>query len=281
MEHIDTILTVIALAIGIALTAFFMATRGRISILRPKPKGIDSIGGKFGSSVVLKDFEAFCKDVMDGDYIFFYDPKVFIEHRKIPDRRKDLLHYNGTFYPMWDNKTMNNHNFIAIGVYDQYDTLGKYPKAALHKLDNLIRPYDLILTITQYTDDTGTDINKDKLLPIYLLTYNSNYEIFAYNTDKKTVYLIEHYELKPFLTALTPSLLKNLIYIGEKTYNVEYTKFPGALPWTFNWEGVRAPKDIVCTLPSRRTKVEEDDFSIPETFHNQLHKYPNRSKLEY
>lgn len=272
------IIGIFILFIAIVITGLFIYSD---KIMNRVPPHIPGIGGKLGSSLVLKDFESFCTDVVNGDYIFFYDPKVFKEHRKIPDRRKDLLHYNGTFYPMWDNKTKNNHNFIALRVYDEYDSIINYPPGSLKRLDNLLRPFDLMVTIQQYTDNTGSDTYKDKLPPVYLVTYNSNYEILAYNTDKKVIYILQHQDLKEFLSASVIINLRNLFYIGLDTYNVEYSKFPGTLPWTFNWEGVRSPNDIVCTLPSKRTGKEVDNFTVPEQFIKRLHSYPNRSKIEF
>lgn len=236
---------------------------------RPDPHSL-GIGGKWGSYIKLKDMNHFAADVMNGDFIFFYDPEVFKSYRFTIDNKEPLLSGNGVFYPMWDNESKTDHDFIAIHVYDKDDSIIHYKAPSVKRLDShLLRPTDFIVMITQYAK--SSDTYKDKLLPLLAFGYNPEYEVMAYNTDKEVVYIIEQKDLKAFLERHNDYSLRNLIYIGEKTYNVEYKKFKDKQPWTFNWEHVRDANDIVCTLPSRREDKVTDDFNIPSSFISKLH----------
>ena len=234
----------------------------------PDPSTL-GIGGKWGSYIKLKDMNRFAADVMAGDFIFFYDPEIFKPYRFAIDLKYPFWSANGVYYPMWDNKAKTDHDFIAIHVYDKNDAIVDYKAPSVKRLDkHLLRPTDFVIMITQYAK--SKDSHKDKLLPLFAFGYNSEYEILAYNTDKEVVYILEQKDLKDFLDRHNDYSLRNLIYIGEKTYNVEYRKFKDKQPWTFNWEHVRAPKDIVCTLPSKREDKVVDDFNIPSSFISKL-----------
>lgn len=236
---------------------------------RPDPHSL-GIGGKWGSYIKLKDMNHFAADVMNGDFIFFYDPDIFKSYRFTIDNKEPLLSGNGVFYPMWDNESKTDHDFIAIHVYDKDDSIIHYKAPSVKRLDShLLRPTDFVIMITQYAK--SSDTYKDKLLPLLAFGYNPEYEVMAYNTDKEVVYIIEQKDLKAFLERHNDYSLRNLIYIGEKTYNVEYKKFKDKQPWTFNWEHVRDANDIVCTLPSRREDKVTDDFNIPSSFISKLH----------
>lgn len=236
---------------------------------RPDPHSL-GIGGKWGSYIKLKDMNHFAADVMNGDFIFFYDPDIFKSYRFTIDNKEPLLSGNGVFYPMWDNESKTDHDFIAIHVYDKDDSIIHYKAPSVKRLDShLLRPTDFIVMITQYAK--SSDTYKDKLLPLLAFGYNPEYEVMAYNTNKEVVYIIEQKDLKAFLERHNDYSLRNLIYIGEKTYNVEYKKFKDKQPWTFNWEHVRAAKDIVCTLPSKREDKVVDDFNTPSSFISKLH----------
>ena len=237
-------------------------------VAKPEPISL-GIGGKWGSYIKLKDMNRFAADVMEGDFIFFYDPEIIKSYRFTVDYKDPLLSDNGVFYPMWDNESKTDHDFIAIHAYDKDDAIIDYKAPSVKRLDkHLLRPTDFVIMITQYAK--SKDTHKDKLLPIFAFGYNSEYEIMAYNTDKEVVYILEQKDFKAFLERHNDYSLRNLIYIGEKTYNVEYRKFKDKLPWTFNWEHIRAPKDIVCTLPSKREDKVVDDFNIPSSFISKL-----------
>jgi hypothetical protein len=246
---------------------------------KPDPSSL-GIGGKWGSYIKLKDMNSFKDDIINGDFIFFYDPEVFKSHRFTVDYKEPLLSGNGVFYPMWDNKDKTDHDFIAIHVYDQDDVIIDYKAPSVKRLDKrLLRTTDFVIMITQYAK--SKDTSKDKLLPLFAFGYNSEYEILAYNTDKEVVYILPQKDFRTFLDQHNGYALRNLIYIGEKTYNVEYKKFKDKLPWTFNWEYVRAAKDIVCTLPSRREDNVVDDFNIPSSFISKLKNSYTKCKITF
>lgn len=251
-------------------------TRDLVTI-KPDPSTL-GIGGKWGSYIKLKDMNHFETSVMGGDFIFFYDSEIFKPYRFAIDSKYPFWSANGVYYPMWDNKAKTDHDFIAIHVYDKNDPIVDYKAPSIKRLDShLLRPIEYVVTLTQYAK--SKDSYKNKLLPILAFGYNPEYEIFAYNTDKEVVYIIEQKDLKDFLDRHNDHALRNLIYIGEKTYNVEYKKFKDKQPWTFNWEHVRAPKDIVCTLPSKREDIVVDEFNIPTSFISKLRCYYTKCKI--
>ena len=246
---------------------------------KPDPSSL-GIGGKWGSYIKFGHFKDFAKDVSNGDFIFLYDPKVFTTYKYVNDPKSSFGPGKGTFYPMWDNAKGNNHDFLAINVYGQNDYIIDYKVPSIERLErNILRPFDHVIILTQYAK--GENTYKDKLLPLLAMSYNSTYEIFGYNTEKEIVYIIEQADLKELIGQHSDDGLKNLIYIGPNTYNVEKRKFPGVLPWTFNWEGVRVLRDLVCTLPSKRTQVVDDEFKLPKEFIDSLNKHTTKALIKF
>lgn len=208
-------------------------------------KSLGHYGGKWGANITLGTTQEFLKAVADNDYIIVYNINM-------------MLH-GLDYIPMWDNKDKTQYDFIIINKYNIEKYIPVYEPPIGKELYR--PPYlftDGLLGIRQYQE--GGIHDKDKLYPYLYIRYNSKTEkCLAYNSTKNKLYVLNEDDIKDYKKEFKYKITK-VFYIHEGSLKGVKDRYPEYLPWTFNWERTRTPKEKVTVLPPEHYSDREDVF---------------------
>lgn len=246
--------TSILMCIGVIivfLAFLFLSIRAEINIrYRGDLRKDYNLAGKWGATLTQGSYDDFIKDFRDLDNIILYDSECFISSMK--------------YIPMWDNDKGDNYDFIRI-IPQKETRPFEYPK----EVCKVIYKYPLsipncVINLQQF--ELGSDVNKDKLYPLYQILINTDNENIAYNIDKRKIYILTNNEVvKIWLTYTRNSTdYKHLYFIHSKNMQNEREKLGTRSPWTFNMERTREKSEIVTIIP-RRIGYHLDGFELTLT----------------